>query len=83
MRPHILAAIEVSAAVGIKKVRLETVKRPAGFRGTKFPRFVIALGLTKLPDELEEASRLLPSKIKKKPPLPEREAVRATTKDDM
>jgi hypothetical protein len=68
---------------GIKKVRLETVKRPAGFRGTEFPRFVIALGLTKLPDELEEASRLLPSKIKKKPPLPEREAVRATTKDDM
>jgi hypothetical protein len=68
---------------GVKKLRLETVKRSAGFRGDEFPRFVIALGLTNLPDELEEASQLLPSKIEKKPPLPERERVRAITKDDM
>jgi hypothetical protein len=68
---------------GVKKLRLETVKRPGGFRGSDFPRFVIALGLTNLPDELEEASQLLPSKIKKKAPLPEREAVRALTKDDV
>jgi uncharacterized protein (DUF2267 family) len=70
------------AFYGVRKLRLETVKRPVGFRGT-FPRFVIALGLTNLPDELEEASRLLPSKIKRKPPLPERERARAITKDDM
>jgi hypothetical protein len=31
----------------------------------------------------EEASQLLPSKIKKKPPPPEREAVRAISKDDI
>jgi hypothetical protein len=71
------------AFYGVKKLRFETVKRSAGFRGGNFPRFVIALGLTNLPDDLEEASRLLPSKIKKKPPLPEREAIRAITKDDM
>jgi len=71
------------AFYGVKKLRFETVKRSAGFRGGDFPRFVIALGLTNLPDDLEEASRLLPSKIKKKPPLPEREAIRAITKDDM
>lgn len=71
------------AFYGVKKVRLETVKRSAGFRGGDFPRFVIALGLTNLPDELEEASRLLPSRIKKKPPLPEREGLRAITKDDV
>jgi hypothetical protein len=55
----------------------------AGFRGSDFPRFVIALGLTNLPDELEEASRLLPSRIKRKPPLPERDAARPITKDDL
>jgi hypothetical protein len=71
------------AFYGVKKLRLETVKHSVGFRGGDFPRFVIALGLTNLPDDLEEASRLLPSKIKKKPPLPEREAMRAITKDDM
>jgi hypothetical protein len=54
------------AFCGVKKLRLETVKRSAGFRGSDFPRFVIALGLTNLPDELEEAARLLPSQIKKK-----------------
>ena len=59
------------------------MKRPAGFRGADYPRFVIALGLTNLPDELEEASKLLPSKIKKKPPAPAREAVRVVTKDDV
>lgn len=69
------------AFYGVKRLRLETVKRSAGFRGGDFPRFVIALGLTNLPDDLEEASRLLPSKIRKKPPLPEREAVSAITKD--
>ncbi len=74
---------ENQAFYGVRKLRLETVKRSAGFRGTEFPRFVIALGLTNLPDELEEASRLLPSRIKKKPPLPERDAVRSITKDDM
>jgi hypothetical protein len=75
---------EVNQALyGVKKVRLETVKRSAGFRGNEFSRFVIALGLTNLPDELEEASQLLPSKIEKKPPLPEREGPRAITKDDM
>jgi hypothetical protein len=68
---------------GIKQLRLETVKRTAGFRGADFPRFVIALGLTCLPDELEEASQFLPSKIKKKPALPEREPVRFISKDDM
>jgi hypothetical protein len=71
------------AFCGVKKLRLETVKRSAGFRGTEFPRFVIALGLTNLPDELEEASQFLPSKIEKKPPLPEREGVRLITKDDV
>ena len=71
------------AFYSVKKLRLETVKRSAGFRGDDFPRFVIALGLTNLPDELEEASHLLPSKIEKKPALPEREAVRPTTKDDV
>ena len=71
------------AFYGVKKLRLETVKRPARFRGAEFSRFVIALGLTNLPDELEEASQLLPSKIKKKPPLPERQAARAITKDDV
>lgn len=71
------------AFYGVEKLRLETVKRSAGFRGSEFPRFVIALGLTNLPDELEAASRLLPSRIKKKPPLPERNAVRLITKDDM
>lgn len=71
------------AFYGIKRLRLETVKRSAGFRGSEFPRFVIALGLTNLPDDLEEASRLLPSGIEKKPPLPERDAVRPITKDDM
>lgn len=58
------------AFYGIKKLRFETVKRSAGFRGTELPRFVIALGLTTLPDDLEHASQLLPSKIEKKPPLP-------------
>jgi hypothetical protein len=43
---------------------------------------LIAKLFINLPDELEEASRLLPSKIKKKAPLPERELVRAITKDD-
>jgi hypothetical protein len=71
------------AFYGVKKLRLETVKRSVGFRGANFARFVIALGLTNLPDELEEASRLLPSMIKKKPPPLEREAVRTITKDDM
>src|SRR5262249_37912489 len=42
---------------GIKRVRLETVTQPAHFDGEDFPRFVIALGLTNLPDELEDASR--------------------------
>jgi hypothetical protein len=68
---------------GVNKLRLETVKRSAGFRGREYARFVIALGLANSPEELEEASRLLPSKIEKKPPLPEREAVRPITKDDM
>lgn len=71
------------AFYGVRKLRLETVKRAAGFRGSEYPRFVIALGLTNLPEYLEEASRLLPSKIKRKPPLPERGPMRATTKDDM
>jgi len=71
------------AFYGVKKLRFETVKRSAGIRGGDFTRFVIALGLTNLPDDLEEASRLLPSRIKKKPPLPECEAIRAITKDDM
>jgi hypothetical protein len=71
------------AFYGIRNLRLETVKRSGGFRSGQFARFVIALGLTNLPDDLEEASRLLPSKIKKKPPLPEREAIRAITKEDM
>lgn len=71
------------AFYGVKKLRLETVKRSAGFHGDEFPRFVIALGLTNLPEDLEEASRLLPSRIKKKPPLPERESVLPITKDDV
>jgi hypothetical protein len=74
---------ENQAFYGVKKLRLETVKRSAGFRGSEFPRFVIALGLTNLPDDLKEASRLLPSRIKKKPPLPERDGVPPITKDDV
>src|SRR5438105_4530409 len=31
------------AFYGVKKVRLETVKRPAGFRGAEFSRLVIAV----------------------------------------
>jgi hypothetical protein len=71
------------AFYGVKKVRLETVKPSTGFRGGDFPRFVIALGLTNSPDYLEEVSQCLPSRIKKKPPLPQREAARPITKDDM
>ena len=71
------------AFYGVNKLRLETVKRSAEFRGSDFPRFVIALGLTNMPDDLEEASQLLPRTIKKKPPLPERTGIRSITKDDM
>lgn len=78
-----LDPIENQAFYGVKRLRLETVGRPRHFRGDEFPRFVIALGLTNLPEELEEASRLLPSAIKKKPPPPEREHVRTITKDDV
>ncbi|HTZ66950.1 MAG TPA: hypothetical protein VMB83_05680 [Roseiarcus sp.] len=50
---------------GVNKLRLETVKRSAGFRGAEFPRFVIALGLTSLPDELEAAHNVFQARSKR------------------
>jgi len=72
-----------SAFDGIKTVRLETVARPAGHRGEDYSRFVIALGLANSPEELEEASQFLPSRIPKKPPAPQRQSNPMITKDDL
>jgi hypothetical protein len=57
---------------GVRKVRLETVKGQIGSRAAEFPRFVIARGLAESPEELEEASKCLPSKIPRRD-LPEQE----------
>jgi hypothetical protein len=74
---------ENSAFDGIKAVRLETVARPSGHRGEDYSRFVIALGLANSPEELEEASQFLPSRIPRKPPPPRRQANPMITKDDV
>jgi len=57
---------------GVEKLRLETVKPPPGFRGAEFPRFLIARGLARSPDDLEVVSRCLPSNNPSREP-PEQE----------
>jgi hypothetical protein len=74
---------ENQAFYGVEQIQWRTVSRPAYFRENDFPRFVIALGLTRSPDELDAASQLLPSRIAKKPPLPPKELVRGISKDDV
>lgn len=68
---------------GVRQVRMETVKAPKNFRGKNFERFVIAVGLTNPPDDLEDASQLLPRAIPVKPPPPQRSSTKPITKDDV
>jgi hypothetical protein len=60
-------------------IRTEVVAKPADYRQTDYPRFVVALGLADPSAGLVEA--LLPSQIEDAEPLPERRSAALITKD--